>query len=94
MRIRRVKMTYIGNWLALGACIYGGKTADAALQILGLRRGRKEKRNDVDTSTLIGLREKGLTLREIAEECGASVCFVRKHLLVVGVELNRIQREK
>lgn len=85
---------YIGNWLALGACIYGGKTADAALQILGLRRGRKEKRNDVDTSTLIGLREKGLTLREIAEECGASVCFVRKHLLVVGVELNRIQREK
>lgn len=50
---------YIGNWLALGACIYGGKTADAALQILGLRRGRKERRKDIDTSTLIGLREKG-----------------------------------
>lgn len=57
---------YIGNWLALGACIYGGKTADAALQILGLRRERKERRNDIDTSTLICLREKGLTLREIA----------------------------
>lgn len=85
---------YIGNWLALGACIYGGKTADAALQILGLRIGRKERRNDIDTSTLIGLREKGLTLREIAEECGASFCFVRKRLLVAGVELSRIQREK
>ncbi len=34
---------YIGNWLALGACIYGGKTADAALQILGLRKGVKRK---------------------------------------------------
>lgn len=85
---------YIGNWLALGACIYGGKTADAALQILGLRRGRKETRNDVDTSTLIGLREKGLTLREIAEECGASFCLVRKRLLAAGVKLNRIQREE
>ncbi len=56
---------YIGNWLALGAFIYGNKTADAALQILGLRRGRKQgyTRDDVDTSTLIGLRNKGLTLR-------------------------------
>lgn len=33
---------YIGNWLALGACIYGGKTADAALRILGLRKGKKQ----------------------------------------------------
>ena len=82
-------MTYIGNWLALGACIYGGKTADAALQILGLRRGRKEKRNDVDTNTLISLREKGLTLREIAEECGTSFCLVRKRLLAAGVNLER-----
>lgn len=49
---------YIGNWLALGACIYGGKTADAALQILGLRiaRGRKVSRDDIKTSTLISLR--------------------------------------
>ena len=80
---------YIGNWLALGACIYGGKTADAALQILGLRKGRKERRNDIDTSTLISLREKGLTLREIAEECGASFCLVRKRLLIAGVNLER-----
>lgn len=80
---------YIGNWLALGACIYGGKTADEALQILGLRRERKERRNDIDTSTLIGLREKGLTLREIAKECGALFCLVRKRLLVAGVNLER-----
>lgn len=80
---------YIGNWLALGACIYGGKTADAALQILGLRKGKKERRNDIDTSTLISLREKGLTLREIAEECGASFCLVRKRLLIAGVNLER-----
>lgn len=87
---------YIGNWLALGACIYGGKTADVALQILGLRRGRKSQpyRSDIDTSALISLREKGLTLREIAEECGASFCLVRKRLLAAGVELNRIKREK
>ena len=83
---------YIGNWLALGACIYGGKTADAALQILGLRKGRKERRNDIDTSTLISLREKGLTLREIAEECGASFCLVRKRLLIAGVNLERKYR--
>lgn len=49
---------YIGNWLALGACIYGGKTADAALQILGLRKGRKARRDDIDTSVLVSLREK------------------------------------
>lgn len=82
---------YIGNWLALGACIYGGKTADAALQILGLRRGRKTKpnRSDIDTNTLISLREKGLTLREIAEECSASFGLVRKRLLAAGVNLER-----
>lgn len=85
---------YIGNWLALGACIYGGKTADAALQILGLRtgRGRKPSRDDIKTSTLITLREKGLTLREIAEECGASFCLVRKRLLIAGVNLERKYR--
>lgn len=26
---------YIENWFALGACIYGRKTADAALAALG-----------------------------------------------------------
>ncbi len=82
---------YIGNWLALGACIYGNKNPDAALQILGLRRGRKQgyTRDDVDTSTLIGLRNKGLTLREIAEECGASFSLVRKRLLIAGLNLER-----
>ena len=84
---------YIGNWLALGACIYGGKTADAALQILGLRKGVKRKnRDDIKTSTLISLRGKGLTLREIAEECGASFTLVRKRLLLAGVNLERKYR--
>lgn len=85
---------YIGNWLALGACIYGGKTADAALQILGLRKGvkRKNNRDDIKTSTLISLREKGLTLREIAEECGASFTLARKRLLIAGVNLERKYR--
>ena len=85
---------YIGNWLALGACIYGGKTADAALSILGLRKAikRKSNRDDIDTSMLISLRKQGLTLREIALECGASFCLVRKRLLAAGVNLERRQR--
>lgn len=85
---------YIGNWLALGACIYGGKTADAALSVLGLRSGVKRNRNrdDVDTSILISLRKQGLTLREIASECGASFCLVRKRLLAAGVNLERRER--
>lgn len=36
-------MTYIENWLALGACIYSRKTADAALAALGLRKEIKRK---------------------------------------------------
>lgn len=84
---------YIGNWLALGACIYGGKTADAALSVLGLRKSiKKSNRDDIDTSTLISLRKQGLTLREIASECGASFCLVRKRLLAAGVNLERRQR--
>lgn len=85
---------YIGNWLALGACIYGGKTADVALSVLGLRSGVKRNRNrdDVDTSILISLRKQGLTLREIASECGASFCLVRKRLLAAGVNLERRTR--
>lgn len=84
-------MTYIENWFALGACIYGGKTADAALSVLGLRRlGKKRKnRDDIETSVLISLREQGLTIREIAEECGASFTLVRKRLLIAGVNLER-----
>jgi len=34
---------YIVNWLALGACIYSRKTADAALAALGLRKAIKRK---------------------------------------------------
>lgn len=34
---------YIENWLALGTCIYSGKTADAALSVLGLRKEIKQK---------------------------------------------------
>ena len=51
-------MTYIGNWLALGACIYSGKTADAALSILGLRKEikRRPAYQDIETSALIKLR--------------------------------------
>lgn len=37
---------YIGNWLALGACIYGGKIADAALSVLGLRNGVEREMNE------------------------------------------------
>lgn len=86
-----MKYDYIGNWLALGACIYGGKIADAALKILGLRKGvkRKNNRDDIKTSTLISLREQGLTIREIAERCGASFCLVRKRLLIAGLNLER-----
>lgn len=85
---------YIGNWLALGACIYGGKTADAALSVLGLRRlGKKRKnRDDIETSVLINLREQGLTIREIAEKCGASFTLVRNRLLIAGVNLERRYR--
>lgn len=35
---------YIENWLALGACIYSRKTADAALAALGLRKAIKKIR--------------------------------------------------
>lgn len=85
---------YIENWLALGACVYGRKTADAALQILGLRKGvkRRTNRDDINTSMLISLREKGLTIREIAEECGASFTLVRNRLLAAGLNLERRRR--
>lgn len=41
---------------------------------------------------LISLRKQGLTLREIASECGASFCLVRKRLLAAGVNLERRAR--
>lgn len=40
-------MLYLGNWLALGACIYGKKNSDQALKMLGLQKHRKS-RHDVD----------------------------------------------
>ena len=39
-------MLYLGNWLALGACIYGKKNSDQALKMLGLQKHRKS-RHDV-----------------------------------------------
>lgn len=39
-------MTYIENRFALGACIYGRKTADAALSALGLRKEIKRKQKE------------------------------------------------
>lgn len=87
-------MTYIENWLALGACIYTRKTADAALAALGLRKAikRRTMRPDIDVNTLIELRDKGLTIREIAAECKASYTFVRNRLLAADVNLERQKR--
>lgn len=91
---RRVEMTYIENWFALGACIYGRKTADAALAALGLRKEIKRKPvyPEIEASALVALREKGLSVREIAEACGASYTLVRNRLLAAGVNLERRKR--
>lgn len=90
----RKKMAYVENWLVLGACIYSGKTADAALAALGLRKAikRKQMRPDIDVNTLIALRNERLSIREIAEKCGASYTFVRNRLLAAGVSLERRKR--
>ena len=32
-----MKLVYAGNWFALGACIYGKKSPDEALKVLGLQ---------------------------------------------------------
>lgn len=87
-------MAYVENWLALGACIYNRKTADAALAELGLRKAikRKQMRPDIYVNTLIALRNEGLAIREIAEKCGASYTFVRNRLLAAGVNLERCKR--
>ena len=89
-----MEITYIENWLALGACIYSRKTADAALAALGLRKAikRKPMRPDVDVNTLIALRNEGLAIREIEEACGASYTLVRNRLLAAGVNLKRWKR--
>jgi len=86
-------MVYLENWLALGACIYSRKTADAALAALGLRKEIKRKPVylDIETSTLIALYNDGLSIRQIASKYGVSYTFVRNRLLVAGVSLERIK---
>lgn len=81
-------MTYIENWFALGACIYSRKTADAALAELGLRPVYPE----IEASALVALREKGLSVRQIAGIYGVSYTFVRNRLLAAGVSLERRKR--
>lgn len=84
-------MVYLENWLALGACIYSRKTADAALAALGLRKEikRKPMYPEIEASALGALREKGLSVREIASIYGVSYTFVRNRLLTAGVNLER-----
>lgn len=84
---------YIENWFALGACIYGKKTADAALAALGLRKEIKRKPvyPEIEASALADLREKGLSVRKIANIYGVSYTFVRNRLLSSGVSLERMK---
>nr|DAV36208.1 MAG TPA: helix-turn-helix domain protein [Bacteriophage sp.] len=84
---------YIENWFALGACIYGRKTADAALAALGLRKEikRKPMYPEIEASALAALREKGLSVRKIANIYGVSYTFVRNRLLAAGVSLERMK---
>ena len=88
-----MKLVYAGNWFALGACIYGRKSPDEALKVLGLQiaRARKKNRYNVDINTLIELRNKGLTIRQIAAMCDMSFSVVRKRLLSAGVKLERLK---
>lgn len=88
-----MEFVYAGNWFALGACIYGKKSPDEALKVLGLQitRTRKKNRYNTDINTLIDMRREGLTIREIAAKCGASFCAVRNRLLSAGVTLERLK---
>lgn len=85
---------YIENWFALGACIYSRKTADAALAALGLRKEIKRKPvyPEIEVSALVTLREKGLSVRQIAGVYGVSYTFVRNRLLAAGLNLERRKR--
>lgn len=84
---------YIENWLALCACIYSRKTADAALAALGLRKEikRKPMYPEIEANALAALREKGLSVRKIANIYGVSYTFVRNRLLAAGVSLERMK---
>lgn len=88
-----IKVAYLENWLALGACVYSSKTADAALAALGLRKEikRKPMYQEIEASALAALREKGLSVRKIANICGVSYTFVRNRLLAAGVSLERMK---
>jgi hypothetical protein len=85
---------YIENWFALGACIYGKKNADAALAALGLRKEIKRKPvyPEIEASALVALREKGLSIWEIANIYGVSYTFVRNRLFAAGLNLERRKR--
>lgn len=89
-----VKVAYIENWLALGACVYSRKTADAALAALGLRKEikRKPAYPDIETSVLISLYNCGLSIRQIASKYGVSYTFVRNRLFGAGLNLERRKR--
>ena len=86
-------MNYIENWFALGTCIYSRKTADAALAALGLRKEIKRKPvyPEIEANALVALREKGLSVRQIASVYGVSYTFVRNRLLAAGVSLERMK---
>lgn len=88
-----MELVYAGNWFALGACIYGRKSPDEALKVLGLQiiRTRKKNRYNVDINTLIDMRREGLTIRQIAAACDMSFAVVRKRLLNAGVKLERLK---
>lgn len=90
-----VKVAYLENWLALGACIYSSKTADAALAALGLRKEikRKPMYPEIEASALAALREEGLSVRKIANIYGVSYTFVRNRLLAAGVNLERVKHK-
>lgn len=90
-----MKLVYAGNWFALGTCIYGRKSPDDALKVLGLQiKPRKKNRYNVDIEILINMRREGLTIRQIAAACDMSFTVVRKRLLNAGVKLERLKYNK
>ena len=94
-RGKHMKLIYAGNWFALGACIYGKKSPDEALKVLGLQiKPRKKNRYNVDIEILINMRHEGLTIRQIAAACDMSFAVVRKRLLNAGITLTRLNNKE
>ena len=88
-----MELVYASNWFALGACIYGRKSSDEVLRVLGLQiKPRKKNRYNVDIDILINMRREGLTIRQIAAACDMSFTVVRKRLLNAGVKLERLKQ--